>query len=173
MYVNTLPLNFAYLSKSCYTTEEHIRQANVAILTFGIMRKICSLIRITRIPWGDDSWMFCKCTPEVDLLTLSKHSYSKTNQMHLFIKLFILAKHSTYFGRSFRPSSGVQDCTYSNRHMSNNCCYFLLAQPFDICLLLYVQSWAPDDGRKDRPKYVECFARINNLINRSIWLVLL
>jgi len=25
---------------------------------------------------------------------------------------------------------------------------------FDICLLLYVQSWSPDDGRKDRPKHV-------------------
>jgi hypothetical protein len=43
-------------------------------------------------------------------------SYSKTNQMHLFLKLFILAKHSTGFGRSFRSSSEVQDSTYSNRH---------------------------------------------------------
>jgi len=25
---------------------------------------------------------------------------------------------------------------------------------FDKCLLLYVQSWTPDDGRKDRPKHV-------------------
>jgi hypothetical protein len=25
-----------------------------------------------------------------------------------------------------------------------------------IRLLLYVQSWTPDDGRKDRPKHVEC-----------------
>jgi hypothetical protein len=28
--------------------------------------------------------------------------------MHLFLKLFILAKHYTCFGRSFRPSSGVR-----------------------------------------------------------------
>jgi len=28
---------------------------------------------------------------------------------------------------------------------------------FDICLLLYVQSLTPDDGRKDRPKHVECY----------------
>jgi len=27
---------------------------------------------------------------------------------------------------------------------------------FDIRLLLYVQSWTADDGRKDRPKHVEC-----------------
>jgi hypothetical protein len=51
------------------------------------------------------------------------YSYSKTNQMHLFLKLFILVKHSTCFGRSLRPSSGAQDCTYSNRHMSNRYCY--------------------------------------------------
>jgi len=30
----------------------------------------------------------------------------------------------------------------------------------DICLLLYVQSEAPDDGRKDRPKHVDCHYKI-------------
>ena len=35
---------------------------------------------------------------------------------------------------------------------------------FDICLLLYVQSWTADDGRKDRPKYVECFLWLWNLV---------
>jgi len=34
--------------------------------------------------------------------------------MHLFLKLFILVKCSTCFGRSFRPSPGAQNCTYSN-----------------------------------------------------------
>ena len=28
---------------------------------------------------------------------------------------------------------------------------------FDKCLLLYVQSLTPDDGRKDRPKHVVSF----------------
>ena len=28
---------------------------------------------------------------------------------------------------------------------------------YDIHLMLYVQSWTPDDGRRDRPKHVECF----------------
>jgi len=32
---------------------------------------------------------------------------------------------------------------------------------FDKCLLLYVRSWTPDDGRKDRPKHVECHSKIN------------
>ena len=54
-------------------------------------------------------------------------SYSTTNKMHLFLKLFILVKLYTCFGRSFRPSSGAQNCTYGNRHMSNSCCYLLLA----------------------------------------------
>jgi len=46
--------------------------------------------------------------------------------MHLFLKLFILLKRSTCFGRSFRLSSGAQNCTYGNRHMSKSCCYLLL-----------------------------------------------
>jgi hypothetical protein len=50
------------------------------------------------------------------------YSHSATNKMHLFLKLFILVKRSTCFGWSFRPSSGAQNCTYSNRHMSNSCC---------------------------------------------------
>jgi len=47
-----------------------------------------------------------------------------------------------------------------NRH----CCLLAGGYPlasrqqylFDKCQLLYVQSWTPDDGRKDRPKRVEC-----------------
>jgi len=31
---------------------------------------------------------------------------------------------------------------------------------FDKCLLLYVQSWTLDDGRKDRPKHVQCHSKI-------------
>jgi len=30
----------------------------------------------------------------------------------------------------------------------------------DKCLLLYVLSWTPDDGRKGRPKHVECHPKI-------------
>ena len=55
------------------------------------------------------------------------YSYSTTNKMHQFLKLFILETRSTYFGRSFLPSSGAQNCTYGNRHMSNSCWYLLLA----------------------------------------------
>ena len=34
---------------------------------------------------------------------------------------------------------------------------------FDIYLLLYAQSWTPDDGRKDRPKHVECYSKIKQI----------
>ena len=75
--------------------------------------------------------------------------------MHQCLK-FILERHSTCFGRSFRPSSGVQDCTYSDRHMSNRYCWLHASMLscsqqclFDICLSPYVQSWTPDDGQKD------------------------
>ena len=39
---------------------------------------------------------------------------------------------------------------------------------FDVCLLLYVQSWTPDDGRKDRPKHIELFQNKINLIHWCI-----
>ena len=93
---------------------------------------------------------------------------------------FISEWHPTYFGQSFCPSSAVQDCTYSNRYMSDTavcllaCSICLVATGicqtdtavcllarrqqylFDIYLLQYVQSLTPDDGWKDRPKHVQC-----------------
>ena len=30
----------------------------------------------------------------------------------------------------------------------------------DTCLLLCIQSWTPDDARKNRPKHVECHSKI-------------
>jgi len=38
--------------------------------------------------------------------------YSATTEMRLFLKLLILVKRSTYFGRSFCQSSGAQNCTF-------------------------------------------------------------
>jgi len=49
--------------------------------------------------------------------------------------------------------SGVQDCTYSIRYMSYRLVDCLLAGSQLTCmtyLMLYVQSWTPDDGR-ERP----------------------
>ena len=40
------------------------------------------------------------------------------------------------------------------------------------CLLLYVQSWTPCDGRKNRPKHVECHSKIKSTryIVASSWI---
>jgi len=56
------------------------------------------------------------------------------------------------FRTVFPPSSEVQDCTYSNRHMSNRYCRLLTSK--QTAVPVCVQSWTPDDGRKDRPKPV-------------------
>jgi len=50
-----------------------------------------------------------------------------------------------------------QDCMYSKRHLSNRYCCLLASKQTAVSVwLLYVQSLTPDDGRKDRPKYVVC-----------------
>ena len=95
-----------------------------------------------------------------------------------YLKLFILVKRSTCFGRSFRPLSGARNCAYSNgicqTDAAATCCYRgwngtrSISSPIAAAAvwhipLLYARFWAPDDGRKDRPKHVERFTRINNL----------
>ena len=42
------------------------------------------------------------------------------------------------------------------------------AKLYDIYLMLYVQSWTPDDGRTDRPKHVEWYS-INSKNCASSW----
>jgi len=107
---------------------------------------------------------------------------------------FILEWHSACFGQSFRPLSGVQDCAYGNRHLSNRYGCLLASKQaavfdrhlsnrygcllaskqaavFDKCLLLYAQSWTPDNGRKDCPKHAECRSKIKLIwyIGASSW----
>jgi len=74
------------------------------------MIKNCEWLEIIR-EWFKSAWG--------NLLREFWDFNSKTNEMHQMSQIyFILEWHSTCFGRSFRPSSGVQDCTYSNRRMS-------------------------------------------------------
>jgi hypothetical protein len=63
----------------------------------------------------------------------------------------IFEKHSTCFGRSFRPSSGHHDCTLLQQAYVKQIADGLLASS---------QPAVPDDGRKDRPKHVVCFSQI-------------
>jgi len=88
-----------------------------------------------------------------------------------FHNLFISVRRSTCFRRVFRPSPGAQNCTYNVRYLSDQYCYLLLTWPrrnwftrqywSDKYLTLYVQFWAPGDGRKTRLKHVERLTQIN------------
>jgi len=44
-----------------------------------------------------------------------------------FLNSFVSVRSTTCFRWFFRPSSGAQNCTYSARHLSDQCCYLLLA----------------------------------------------
>jgi len=67
--------------------------------------------------------------------------------MHQCIK-FILFRNDT-----LHVSDGLSAIIRSSR-------LYIQQYLFDKCLLLYVQSRTPDDGRKDRPKHVECLSKI-------------
>jgi len=67
--------------------------------------------------------------------------YSKTNQMHNSFKFI------EYYSTCFRSLSvHHQESKTANKQSTNL---------YDIYLKLYVPSWTPDDGRRDRPKHVE------------------
>jgi len=83
-----------------------------------------------------------------------------------YLKLFILVKRSTCFGLSFRPSSGAQTAYTTTLYVKQLLLPAAIAPGSSSCLTYTVAVyavWAPDDGRKDRPKHVERFTRINNL----------
>ena len=87
--------------------------------------------------------------------------YSKTNKMHQCIK-FILFWNGTLH---VSDDLSVHHQEFKTVHTATgfyqrDIAVCLLASLFDKCLLLYVQSWTPDDGRKDRPKHVECHSKI-------------
>jgi hypothetical protein len=72
-------------------------------------------------------------------LLASKQTAVSVWQMPVAVcTIFILERHSICFGRSFRPSLGVQDCTYSNRLMSNRYCR-LLASGNEMELWKYIK----------------------------------
>jgi len=88
--------------------------------------------------------------------------FSEYNQQAAtFLNLFISVRRSTCFRRVFSPS-GAQNCTYSVRHLSDQS---------HKCPALYVQFWAPDEGRKTRLKHEELLTEINKLGKvASCWL---
>ena len=106
-------------------------------------------------------------------------SCSKTNQMHQFRKFVLfwnntphvsdgLSVHHQEF-KTVHTATGIRQtgtvaCLLVGTLTELCSIQFPLASRqqylFDIYLLLYVQSWTPDDGRKDRPKHVGCYSKI-------------
>jgi len=94
--------------------------------------------------------------------------YGKPNQMHQCLKFI-------YWSNALHVSDGlsVHHQELKTVHTATGICQtdtadYMLASSrqylFDICLLQYVQSLTPDDGRKDSAKHVQ---RYFNKINIS------
>ena len=82
--------------------------------------------------------------------------YSKTNHMHNFLSLLNITIH-VLDGLSVHHQESKTVHTVSGVCHTDSVAV-ASKQPqnlYDIYLTLYVQSWTPDDGRKDRPKHVE------------------
>jgi hypothetical protein len=85
--------------------------------------------------------------------------YSKTNQMQNISNLF-------YFGITLNMFRTVSPSIIRSRRLYIHQVYviqvlWLFASKqsqnlYDIYLILYAQSSTPNDGRRDRPKHVEC-----------------
>jgi len=98
--------------------------------------------------------------------------------MHQCIKFILFWNNSRCFRRSFRPSSGVHDCTYSNRHLSDSYCCLLASKqtavavwqmPVAVCTVVNSWWWT------ERPSET-CRVSFQNKIHLRhwcIWLVLL
>jgi hypothetical protein len=95
------------------------------------------------------------------------HSHSTTNKMHLLSQIIYSCKTLYMFRTVFPSIIRSSKLRIQQRYMSNSRWYLLLQQQVPAAVrripLLYAQFWAPDDGRKDRPKHVERFTGINNL----------
>jgi hypothetical protein len=104
------------------------------------------------------------------------HFYGKTNEMHQLLKFIVFYSSSLHVSdglsvhhqesRTVRTSSGIcqthsADCFLAGMRWNIS---FPLASSqqnlFDMYLMLYVQSYTPDDERKDRPKHAECYYKI-------------
>ena len=86
------------------------------------------------------------CITEMLVITPVVNFCNKTNQMHRFFKFISFwDKHCTCLGGSFRPSSGLNDCTHSNRHMPVAVCtvvksWWWTERPSETCTV-FIPKW--------------------------------
>jgi hypothetical protein len=93
------------------------------------------------------------------------YSFKYNQQDATLYNILYYCQCSTSFRRFLRPSSGAQNCTYSIWYTSsllllawvswNSPMLAVAASKLDLYQMLCVQFWAPDDGRRNRPKHVE------------------
>ena len=90
--------------------------------------------------------------------------YSKTNQMQNISNLFYFGITLYMFRTVFPPI--IRSLRLYIQHHTIQVLWLLASkQPQNLCdtsiyLMLYVSSQTPDDGRKNRPKYVDCCSKI-------------
>jgi hypothetical protein len=86
----------------------------------------------------------------------------KTNQIQNISNLFCFGK-TLYMFRRVSPSIIRSLRLYIQHHTVQVLWLLASKQPqnlYDIYLMLYVQSSTPHDGRRGRPKHVECCSKI-------------
>jgi hypothetical protein len=94
--------------------------------------------------------------------------YSKTNQMHNFRVYWI----SLYMFRTVFPS-----IIRSSRLYTQNQVYVIQVASkqstnlYDIYLILCVQSWTPDDGRRDCTKHVEWYSINSKIVHLVVFTI--
>jgi len=94
--------------------------------------------------------------------------------MYQCSKFTLIWNDTTCFGLSFRPSSGFQDCTYSNNHLSNRYCCLLVSKQtavsvwqmiVTVCTVL--KSWWWTERQSET-----CWVSFQNKINLIHWCIL-
>jgi len=97
-----------------------------------------------------------------DVECLRMYFYSKTNQMHNISNLFYFGT-TLYMFRAVSPSIIRSLRLYIQYQVYVIQVLWLLSskQLQNLYgMMLYVQSYTPDDGRRDRPKHVDCCSKI-------------
>ena len=88
--------------------------------------------------------------------------YSKANQMYNISNLFYFGT-TLYMYRKVSPSNIRSLRLYIQHQVYVIQVLWLFASKqlqYLYGMMLYVQSYTPDDGRTDRPKHVECCSKI-------------
>jgi len=111
---------------------------SLSFLPLSSLLIISSFCGISKVPCFPCLWIFWNNYNSSNRMACDTHnnknrihsnaiSIVKPTRCTISQIYFVLEQHSTCFGRSFRPLSGVQDCTCSIRYMSYRFCGCLLA----------------------------------------------